>query len=295
MTERFTPQAETIDEEGVWRPGIFQRFSEDLNYGGSTENFKQGMRLEPKGVHLKLLANVERLGKSLKEKMLPSRFLIKLLRQIDPNADPHDVIKTQLQHTANVVTVDEDFLKLSPEERIKATLATDGLITNIESHPLYITAGDCAPVAIFDPENRAIGLFHSGWKGTADLISIVGIKNMIEKYGSNPEDLVVSIGPSIAAEDYEVDETVRNKFEENYSPEEISILFTSHPQEGKFFLNVPLAIKIKLLQAGVREENIEISGHSTFKEGSVFPSARKAKGVQNIDASIFLMSLAKRD
>ncbi|MDO8467034.1 MAG: polyphenol oxidase family protein [bacterium] len=280
-------------ESGIWQAGVFQKFSGEVRYGGSTNLFKEDLGMDPKAVDLKLFGKTDRLDQAMKEKRRPARFLIELLERVDPDADSHDIVKTQLQHTNKIVAVDEDFLKLNPKERIQHTLATDGLITNIEHQPLYISAADCTPVAIYDPENRAVGLFHSGWKGTAALISVEGIKQMSEKYGTKPESLAVSIGPSIAPEDFEVDKPVYDKFSEHYSPEEMGQLFQSH-SDGKYLLDVPKAIKIQLVRAGVKEENIEVSEYSTSRNNDIFPSARKTGGVQNIDAAIFLMSLSGR-
>ncbi len=281
---------ETI-EQGVWQPGIFKQFGGEVCYGGSTNLLKQEIGLDPQDVDLKLLGNVDRLDQPMIEKRTPARFLIELLHRVDPEADPHDIVKTQLKHTNKVVVVDEEFLKLTPQEKIQQTLATDGLITNIEHHPLYISAADCTPVAAFDPENKVVGLFHSGWRGTASMISVEGIKQMAEKYGTKPENLVVSVGPSIAGEDYEVDTTVHETFSKQFTTFEMSQLFV--PQaDGKFLLDVPKAIKLQLLKAGVKEEHIEMSVYSTTQHNDIFPSARKAGGVQNVDAAGYLMSLS---
>jgi YfiH family protein len=280
-------------EKALWQPGIFQKFADELKYGGSTNLFKEEIGLDPQAVDLKLLGNVERLDKPMSQKRRPARFLIELSDRIDPEADPHHIVKTQLKHTNKVVAVDEEFLKRTPQEKIEATLATDGLITNVLHHPLYISAADCTPVAIYDPENRAIGIFHSGWRGTAGLITVEGIKQMTEKYGTKPESLVISIGPSIAPEDFEVDGPVYDAFAQHYSAEEMQELFQPHA-EGKYWLDVPKAIKLQLLKIGVKEENIEMSGYSTSKNNDIFPSARKAGGVQNTDPAIFLMSLSER-
>jgi len=277
-------------KDGIWRPAIFDRFKGEVFYGGSTKSFKEEIGIDSEEPSLKLLSNPERLSYSMIEKRQPARFLINLLERIDPEADPHEIVKTQLKHGSKVIAIDEDFLKLSPQEKIKTTLAIDGLITDKEHIPLYITAADCTPVAVYDPRHHAIGLFHSGWRGTADLISVKGIKKMEEKYGTRVEDIVVSIGPSIKFDHFEVDTPVYKEFAKNYSKEQLGKLF--RPIGEKYLLNIPEAIRLKLLDRGVRGENIEQSAFSTTEDDAVFPSARKSGGIQNIDASVFLISLA---
>lgn len=72
---------------------------------------------------------------------------------------------------------------------------------------------DCVPLYFADPANHAIGLSHSGWRGTVQKIGAVTIEKMSEEYGSNPKDLKVTIGPSICQECYEVSEDVIEEFE----------------------------------------------------------------------------------
>ncbi len=73
----------------------------------------------------------------------------------------------------------------------------DGLITNVKDLPLFLMTGDCAPLIFFDPKNQAIGLAHSGWKGTMGKIAVLVILHMMLKYQTAPKDLLVGIGPTI--------------------------------------------------------------------------------------------------
>ena len=42
---------------------------------------------------------------------------------------------------------------------------TDGVITNVPEVLLTTVHADCLPVYFFDPEKKAIGLVHAGWRG----------------------------------------------------------------------------------------------------------------------------------
>ncbi len=81
----------------------------------------------------------------------------------------------------------------------------DGLITNQSGVALGIYVADCCAVFIVDPARRAIGLVHSGKKGTELGIVENAIGKMQEKFGSVPRDLVVQISPCIRPPHYEVD------------------------------------------------------------------------------------------
>ena len=67
-----------------------------------------------------------------------------------------------------------------------------------------------------DTKNKAIGLSHSGWRGTVGKIGKVTIEKMGELYGTKPEDIVACIGPSICQKCYEISEEVVVQFKEAF-------------------------------------------------------------------------------
>lgn len=71
------------------------------------------------------------------------------------------------------------------------------MITNEKNIVLATYFADCVPLYIVDTKNKAIGLSHSGWRGTVGKIGQVTLEKMNEQYGTKPEDTVVCIGPSI--------------------------------------------------------------------------------------------------
>jgi copper oxidase (laccase) domain-containing protein len=85
----------------------------------------------------------------------------------------------------------------------------DGLITNSPGVCLGIYVADCAAVYLADTRQRAIGLVHSGKKGTELGIVPVAIEKMRAEFGSNPADIVAQIGPCIRPPHYEVDFAAR--------------------------------------------------------------------------------------
>lgn len=81
----------------------------------------------------------------------------------------------------------------------------DGLITQKAGIVLAIYVADCAAVWLADQRNGAIGLLHSGKKGTEGNIIEKGIRGMIDAFGSRAQDIVVVLSPCIRPPDYEVD------------------------------------------------------------------------------------------
>lgn len=83
--------------------------------------------------------------------------------------------------------------------------AVDGLVTSLRGVCLAIYVADCAAVYLVDRKARAIGLVHSGKKGTE--LNIVGhaIATMNRELSCDPSDIVVQLGPCIRPPHYEVD------------------------------------------------------------------------------------------
>ncbi len=81
----------------------------------------------------------------------------------------------------------------------------DGLITNQRRVVLEIRVADCGAVYIVDPKTPAIGLLHSGKKGTELSITTKAIEQMRDHFGSDPADLIVQLSPCIRPPHYEID------------------------------------------------------------------------------------------
>jgi len=81
----------------------------------------------------------------------------------------------------------------------------DGIIINQRGIALGIYVADCCAVYIVDPNIAAIGLVHSGRKGTELGVVTNAITQMIERFGSNPAELIVQLSPCIRPPHYEVD------------------------------------------------------------------------------------------
>ena len=80
----------------------------------------------------------------------------------------------------------------------------DGHATGEPGILLAITLADCVPVFVADPVNRAVGLLHAGWRGTAAGVVEEGLEAMRRAFGSVAAELHLHLGPSICGRCYEV-------------------------------------------------------------------------------------------
>lgn len=81
----------------------------------------------------------------------------------------------------------------------------DGLITREPGLTLAIYVADCGAIWLTDRKSGAIGLLHSGKKGTESNILQQALDTMTEHFGTRPEDVTTVLGPCIRPPDYEVD------------------------------------------------------------------------------------------
>jgi polyphenol oxidase len=81
----------------------------------------------------------------------------------------------------------------------------DGIITNQRGVVLGVYVADCCAVYVVDPKTPAIGLVHSGSKGTEVGIVSNAIRQMINRFGSDPESMIMQLSPCVRPPHYEVD------------------------------------------------------------------------------------------
>ena len=81
----------------------------------------------------------------------------------------------------------------------------DGIITNQHGIALGIYVADCCAVYIVDPKTPAIGLVHSGRKGTELGVVTNAISQMMEYFGSDAANMIVQFSPCVRPPHYEID------------------------------------------------------------------------------------------
>ncbi|NJO93037.1 MAG: peptidoglycan editing factor PgeF [Chloroflexia bacterium] len=186
---------------------------------------------------------------------------------------PENFVFHQQEHTKNVTVVKKVHGGKGFYIYDEGFADNDAMITNEKNLCLMIMGADCVPILLYDPINGIIGAAHAGWRGTVQSIASTTVKAMQNKFGCRPSDLVAGIGPSIGPQNYEVDQVVYDKFSKSF--DYCHELFTNGKKAGKYQLDLWKANKIQLLNAGLRDENIEVSEICTFENNEDFFSARK--------------------
>jgi YfiH family protein len=129
----------------------------------------------------------------------------------------------------------------------------DALITKVEGIALSVQIADCLPVLIADPVKKVVAAVHSGWRGTLKGIALKTVQEMQNAFGSNPEHLLVAVGPGIRACCFEVGQEVADAFNHEYPGCALTKPMKARP--GKFLLDLPNALEIQFQTAGIPPNN----------------------------------------
>ncbi len=165
------------------------------------------------------------------------------------HASVEDFVLTDQTHTTHIRLVTaRDRGKGITEKRDYQDI--DGLITDEPGIVLAAFFADCVPLFFVDPAHHAIGLSHSGWRGTVSRMGRETIRAMHEAYGSRPEDLVCAIGPSVC---------------QSWVP-------------GKFQLDLWKANELVLKEAGVTPEHLAVTDICTCCNPDLLFSHRASHG-----------------
>ena len=169
---------------------------------------------------------------------------------------PNSIVSSHQTHTTNVkIVTKEDCGKGIYQPRDYEDV--DGMITNEPGITLVTYYADCVPLYMVDTKNRAIGLSHSGWRGTVEKMGKVTIALMQKTYGTNPKDVIACIGPSICQDCYEIGDDVAKEFKKVFCDNIHDILLEK--ENGKYQLNLWKCNELIFKEAGVPLENIKVT------------------------------------
>ncbi len=188
-----------------------------------------------------------------------------------------DMVCSDQTHTTNLRIVGKaDAGKGITRERDYSDV--DGLLTDEPGVYLATFFADCVPLYFVDTRRKAVALAHSGWRGTVARMGQCVVERMREAYGTDPADLVAAVGPSICQECYEVSEDVADAFASAFhkAGQEREILFAKGG--GKYQLDLWRANEIVLAEAGILEENIQVTDLCTCHNDRYLFSHRASRG-----------------
>ncbi len=170
-------------------------------------------------------------------------------------------------HSADVVYT------RSPRPLDQVHKKADAIITDQPGVTLFMRFADCAPILLYDPQKKVIGLVHAGWLGTVRGTVNACVKAMMAQAGSKPADILAGIGPTIGPDHYEVKENVIDAVKQTFGVDASSLLIE---RENRVFFDLWAANQVLLEREGVKY--IEQSGICTACDTEHWYSHRAENG-----------------
>lgn len=202
---------------------------------------------------------------------------------------PGRIVCSKQTHTTNVRLVTEKdcgkgIIRTADYEDV------DGLICGEPGIVLCTLYADCVPLYFVDVEKKAVGLGHSGWRGTAGRMGEAVLKAMHTAFGTRPEHVLAAIGPSICRQCYEVSEEVAHIFRQEFSKESEDFL-EKGKEQGKYQLDLWEANRRVLLDAGILPQNLAVTDLCTCCNSRYLFSHRASQGKRgNLGAFLELIN-----
>ncbi len=187
-------------------------------------------------------------------------------------------------HSADVVITDR------PRPIDEPHLRADAILTDRPGVTLFMRFADCVPILLYDPQHKAIGLVHAGWKGTVNHIAARAVVAMQQAYGSALQDILAAIGPSIGAHHYEVGTEVVAQVQQAFGLDAASLLIANAENGPGVQFDLWNANRTVLEQAGVRQ--VEIAGVCTACHVDDWFSHRAESGKTGRFGAIIQMKVA---
>jgi YfiH family protein len=177
-------------------------------------------------------------------------------------------------------------------------LKGDALVTRERGVLLVVETADCIPILLADTKRHAIAAVHSGWRGTVRRIAEKTLGRMQMEFGTQPRDVIASLGPGIDRCCYEVGSDVAREFHAQFPDAREwfegpfdSLLAGDHDPSWLPWLTMmppghqPPALRVQLslvaanrailTRAGVRPERISSSQLCTACRTDLFFSYRR--------------------
>jgi polyphenol oxidase len=145
----------------------------------------------------------------------------------------------------------------------------DAIVTRTAGLAIGVTAADCGPILLVDPNARVIGAAHAGWKGALSGVVESTVAAM-EKLGAERAGILAAIGPLIRQPSYEVG----NEFVERFvdADAENALFFLPAARDGHAMFDLAGFIRQRLENAGVPV--IDDIGVDTYSDERCFSYRR---------------------
>ena len=169
-------------------------------------------------------------------------------------------------HGNKIIQIKDSFEHFKIKQGVEKKCVGDALMTRIPNVFLGIKTADCLPVVCYDKRKKILGIAHAGWRGTYKKISQKLLQNFISDYKSEPDDVMVIIGPGIRQCCYEVGIDLASKFKRSITV-----------KNKKYYFDLAGENAAQLKKMGIKEKNILDLNICTCCRSNEFYSFRESQ------------------
>lgn len=166
----------------------------------------------------------------------------------------------------------------------------DGLVTAVRGLPLMCFTADCVPALLCESDAGVIAAVHCGWRSSVGDI----LKNAVEAMcalGAQKEKICCALGPAIGRCCFETDDDVPDAVSA-YLGGDAEGLFVRRA-DGKTLVDLRGANRRRLIQLGLRGENIDVSDECTVCCHDKYWSHRYTRGQRGNQAAVIVLEVEK--
>lgn len=184
-----------------------------------------------------------------------------------------EIFTEQLSLPLNALTIanqthSDNFYKVTATDKGRGATTMDNAIPNTDAlytdEPgilLGTLTADCVPVTFYDHSKKIVGVIHSGWQGTVKEITSQVFSHLKQYEQSNPENILVHLGPALSQQKFEVDYDVYEKYLQlGYADPFIY----DHETTGKYHIDNQKVVQKQCEMAGIPTTQITSDQTCTF-------------------------------
>ena len=194
-----------------------------------------------------------------------------LAKQLGYNAAR--LVAAQQVHGANSHIVTEADAGRGAFDWDSAIPDCDALIVAAPKIPVLIQVADCAPILLVDPRSKVLAVVHAGWRGAVARVASQTLARMQSEFGSKVENVRIAVGPTLCCDCFEIGEDVAEAAR-TIAPFAVQV----EKSWPKPHLDLPLLIRLDLINAGALPQNIMIKPECPRCQNDVFFSHRGQNG-----------------
>lgn len=189
---------------------------------------------------------------------------------------PSEPVWLEQVHSNNVININElDGAKTTATGDVQA----DASVSHKKGAVCVVMTADCLPVFFCNQNGSEVAVAHAGWRGLhAGIIS-----NTIKAMSSCPDEILVSLGPAIGPQAFEVGDDV---FEAFVTKNSLNASAFSATAKGRYLCDIYQLARIELQALGITK--IAGGDYCTYRENQQFYSFRHQQTTGRMASLIWL-------